>query len=75
MKHKEEKYLRLETELRHLLESLAILLSTPVRFVESQEASIKEKVRDVINELKEKSLVSLFEELFPNIKCIYIIKH
>ncbi|BES94406.1 coiled-coil domain containing 170 [Nesidiocoris tenuis] len=52
---KEEKALRLETELKHLLESLAILLSTPVRFVEAHESSIKEKVRDLINEAKDKS--------------------
>ncbi|KAK9507669.1 hypothetical protein O3M35_007475 [Rhynocoris fuscipes] len=56
LKQKEDKSMRLETELRHLLESLAILLSTPVRFVESNEISIKEKVRDLINEAKEKSL-------------------
>lgn len=51
--------MRLETELRHLLESLAIQLSTPIRFVESNEVSIKDKVRDLINEAKEKSLVGI----------------
>ncbi|XP_014254516.1 coiled-coil domain-containing protein 170 isoform X2 [Cimex lectularius] len=56
LKLKEEKGLRLETELRHLLESLAILLSSPVRFVESTEISIKDKIRDLINEAKDKSM-------------------
>ncbi|XP_073990319.1 coiled-coil domain-containing protein 170 isoform X2 [Rhodnius prolixus] len=56
LKQKEDKSMRLETELRHLLESLAIQLSTPIRFVESNEVSIKDKVRDLINEAKEKSL-------------------
>ncbi|KAF6210174.1 hypothetical protein GE061_013276 [Apolygus lucorum] len=55
LRSREEKALRLETELKHLLESLAILLSSPVRFVESNECSIKEKVRDLLNEAKDKS--------------------
>ncbi|CAH1407639.1 unnamed protein product [Nezara viridula] len=56
LKDKEEKSLRLDTELRHLLESLAILLSSPVRFVESNELSIKERIRDLLSDAKDKSM-------------------
>ncbi|XP_014283811.1 coiled-coil domain-containing protein 170 isoform X2 [Halyomorpha halys] len=56
LKDKEERSLRLDTELRHLLESLAILLSSPVRFVESNELSIKERIRDLLSDAKDKSM-------------------
>lgn len=54
---KDEKHQRLQNELRHLLESLAILLSSPTRFVESLESSIKERIREVLQDNKEKSVV------------------
>lgn len=57
MKNREEKEQRLQTELRHLLESLAILLSTPSRFVESHENVIKDRIREILAESKDQALV------------------
>ncbi|XP_021937804.1 coiled-coil domain-containing protein 170 isoform X2 [Zootermopsis nevadensis] len=54
VKLKEEKLQRLQNELRHLLESLAIQLSSPVKFVETQEGSIQERLREVIQENKDR---------------------
>ncbi|GFG36972.1 hypothetical protein Cfor_05393, partial [Coptotermes formosanus] len=54
LKLKEEKLQRLQNELRHMLESLAIQLSSPVRFVETQEGSIRERVREVMQENKDR---------------------
>lgn len=54
---REEKIQRLQNENRHLLESLSILLSTPTRFVESVEASIKDRIREIITENKDKTAV------------------
>ncbi|XP_068907810.1 coiled-coil domain-containing protein 170 isoform X2 [Tenebrio molitor] len=54
LKIREEKIQRLQSENRHTLESLAILLSTPSRFVESLEATIKDRIRDILNDNKEK---------------------
>lgn len=59
MKLREEKIQRLQNENRHLLESLAILLSTPTRFVESVEASIKDRIREIITENKDKAAVGV----------------
>ncbi|XP_054261077.1 coiled-coil domain-containing protein 170-like isoform X2 [Macrosteles quadrilineatus] len=55
LKQREEKGQRLQNELRHLLESLAILLSTPCRFVESQECAVKDRIRELLNDNKDKS--------------------
>ncbi|XP_023723105.1 coiled-coil domain-containing protein 170 isoform X3 [Cryptotermes secundus] len=54
LKLKEEKLQRLQNELRHLLESLAIQLSSPARFVDTQEGSIKERLREIIQENKDR---------------------
>lgn len=64
LKEKEERCLRLDTELRHLLESLAIMLSTPVRFVDSSELSIKERIRDLLSDAKDKSTVTKLNIFF-----------
>ncbi|KAI4496530.1 hypothetical protein M0804_000340 [Polistes exclamans] len=56
LKNREEKEQRLQTELRHLLESLAILLSTPSRFVESHENAIKDRIREILDESKDQAL-------------------
>lgn len=58
LKQREEKGQRLQNELRHLLESLAIMLSTPCRFVESHECSVKERIRELLNDNKDKTSVS-----------------
>lgn len=47
----------MQNELRHLLESLAIQLSSPVRFVETQEGSIRERLREVLQENKDRLMV------------------
>lgn len=57
LKLKEEKLQRLQNELRHLLESLAIQLSSPARFVDTQEGSIKERLREVVQENKDRLTV------------------
>lgn len=43
--------------MRHLLETLAINTSTPVRFVESTEEAVKNRIRELVQESKEKCLV------------------
>ncbi|XP_057336731.1 coiled-coil domain-containing protein 170 isoform X2 [Microplitis mediator] len=53
LKNREEKLSRVQNEMRHLLESLAILVSTPNRFVESHENSIKDRIREIIAENKD----------------------
>ncbi|KAG8286374.1 hypothetical protein J6590_061594 [Homalodisca vitripennis] len=55
LKQREEKGQRLQNELRHLLESLAIMLSTPCRFVESQECAVKDRIRELLSDNKDKS--------------------
>jgi ElaB/YqjD/DUF883 family membrane-anchored ribosome-binding protein len=57
LKLKEDKLQRLQNELRHLLESLAIQLSSPARFVDTQEGSIKERLREVMQENKDRLTV------------------
>ncbi|XP_076239449.1 coiled-coil domain-containing protein 170 [Calliopsis andreniformis] len=56
LKHREEKAQRVQNELRHLLESLAILVSGPNRFVESHENAIKDRVREILAENKDQAL-------------------
>nr|XP_012232065.1 PREDICTED: coiled-coil domain-containing protein 170 [Linepithema humile] len=56
LKAREEKTQRVQNELRHLLESVAILISTPNRFVESHENAIKDRIREVLADSKDQSL-------------------
>ncbi|XP_019699519.2 coiled-coil domain-containing protein 170 isoform X2 [Harpegnathos saltator] len=56
LKAREEKTQRLQNELRHLLESLAILVSTPSRFVESHENAVKDRVREILADHKDQAL-------------------
>lgn len=48
----------MQSEQKHLLESLAIQLSTPTRFVDSIEIAIKEKIHEILSDNKEKTAVS-----------------
>ena len=57
LKHREEKAQRVQSQLRHLLESLAILVSGPNRFVESHENAIKDRIREILAENKDQALV------------------
>jgi hypothetical protein len=57
LKAREEKTQRVQNELRHLLESVAILISTPNRFVESHENAIKDRIREILADSKDQSLV------------------
>ncbi|KAK2576999.1 hypothetical protein KPH14_011961 [Odynerus spinipes] len=56
LKNREEKEQRFQTELRHLLESFAILISTSNRFVESHENAIKDRIREILAENKDQVL-------------------
>ncbi|XP_076297051.1 coiled-coil domain-containing protein 170 [Lasioglossum baleicum] len=56
LKHRDEKMQRAQHETRHLLESLAILVSGPNRFVESHENAIKDRVREILAENKDQAL-------------------
>lgn len=42
------------------MESLAVLLSTPARFVESVEGSIKDRIRELMGENREKTGVNYY---------------
>ncbi|XP_012342212.1 coiled-coil domain-containing protein 170 isoform X2 [Apis florea] len=53
---REEKCQRLQTELRHFLESLAVLVSGPNRFVESHENAIKDRIKEILAENKDQAL-------------------
>ncbi|XP_006611826.1 coiled-coil domain-containing protein 170 [Apis dorsata] len=53
---REEKCQRLQTEFRHFLESLAMVVSGPNRFIESQENAIKDRVREILAENKDQAL-------------------
>lgn len=54
---KEEKLQRLQADHKHTLESVAIILSTPSRFVDSLEATIKDRIHEILTENQEKSAV------------------
>ncbi|XP_024871816.1 coiled-coil domain-containing protein 170 isoform X2 [Temnothorax curvispinosus] len=56
LKAREEKTQRVQNEFRHLLESVAILVSTPSRFVESHENAIKDRIREILADNKDQSL-------------------
>ncbi|XP_015108926.1 coiled-coil domain-containing protein 170 [Diachasma alloeum] len=56
LKNREEKAQRAQNEMRHFLESLAILLSTPSRFVESHENAVKDRIREILADAKDQAL-------------------
>ncbi|CAB3378946.1 Hypothetical predicted protein [Cloeon dipterum] len=56
VKSREEKASRSQCELRRVLEGLAVQLSSPARFVEAQEESIRERIRELQHECKERSI-------------------
>ncbi|XP_018366794.1 PREDICTED: coiled-coil domain-containing protein 170 [Trachymyrmex cornetzi] len=56
LKVREEKTQRVQNEFRHLLESVAILISTPNRFVESHENAIKDRIREILADNKDQLL-------------------
>jgi hypothetical protein len=58
VKCREEKATRSQCELRRVLEGLAVQLSSPARFVDAQEESIRERIRELQHECKERSVVS-----------------
>ncbi|CAH1160270.1 unnamed protein product [Phaedon cochleariae] len=55
LKIKEEKIQRLHADYKHTLESLAIMLSTPSRFVDSLEEVIKDRIHEILDDNKDKS--------------------
>ncbi|KAK9305029.1 hypothetical protein QLX08_003731 [Tetragonisca angustula] len=54
---RDEKCQRVQAELRHLLESLAMLVSGPNRFIESHENVIKDRIREILAENKDQALM------------------
>ncbi|XP_028032532.1 coiled-coil domain-containing protein 170 isoform X2 [Bombyx mandarina] len=56
LRHRDEKYQRLHAEFRNTMESFAILLSLPTRFVEAHESTIKERIREILSESKDKTV-------------------
>ncbi|XP_032515440.2 coiled-coil domain-containing protein 170 isoform X3 [Danaus plexippus] len=65
LRHRDEKYQRLQTEFRNTMESIAILLSLPTRFVEAHESTIKDRIREILSENKDRTaqLEALREKL------------
>nr|CAI5855774.1 unnamed protein product [Callosobruchus analis] len=55
LKAKDEKIQRLQADNKHTLESLAIILSTPSRYVDSIETSLKDRIHEILDENKEKT--------------------
>ncbi|XP_041981993.1 coiled-coil domain-containing protein 170 [Aricia agestis] len=56
LRHRDEKHQRLQAEFRNTLESIAILLSLPTRFVDAHETTIKDRIREILSDNKDKSL-------------------
>lgn len=56
LRHRDEKHQRLQAEFRNTMESIAILLSLPTRFVEAHESTIKDRIREILSENKDKSV-------------------
>ncbi|XP_063361925.1 coiled-coil domain-containing protein 170 isoform X3 [Cydia amplana] len=56
LRHRDEKYQRLQTEFRNTMESIAILLSLPTRFVEAHESTIKDRIREILSDNKDKTV-------------------
>lgn len=46
------------------MESIAILLSLPTRFVEAHETTIKDRIREILSDNKDKSVVSILVDTF-----------
>ncbi|XP_065158638.1 coiled-coil domain-containing protein 170 isoform X2 [Atheta coriaria] len=55
LKGRDDRVARLQHDYRHMLESLSILLSSPSRFIEGLETCIKDRIRELIADSKEKS--------------------
>nr|XP_031845518.1 coiled-coil domain-containing protein 170 isoform X4 [Nomia melanderi]XP_031845519.1 coiled-coil domain-containing protein 170 isoform X4 [Nomia melanderi] len=55
-KQREEKLQRAQNDTRRILETLAVLLGGPNRFVESHENAIKDRVREILAENKDQAL-------------------
>lgn len=49
---------RLHGEYRHLIESFSALVSGPTKFIEHNENCIKDRIREIMHENKDKSAVS-----------------
>ncbi len=62
LKQKDDKIQEVQNELIHLLETLAIITSTPTHFVEPQAMTIRERVKEIVHEIKEKSVVRFWDE-------------
>lgn len=60
LRHRDEKYQRLHAEFRNTMESIAILLSLPTRFVEAHETTIKDRIREILSDNKDKTVVSRY---------------
>lgn len=58
LRHRDEKYQRIQAEFRNTMESIAILLSLPTRFVEAHESTIKDRIREILSDNKDKTVVS-----------------
>ncbi|KAM3964083.1 LOW QUALITY PROTEIN: coiled-coil domain-containing protein 170 [Aphomia sociella] len=56
LRHREEKYQRMQTEFRNTMESIAILLSLPTRFIEAHESTIKDRIREILSENKDRAV-------------------
>ncbi|XP_044733617.1 coiled-coil domain-containing protein 170 [Chrysoperla carnea] len=65
LKSREEKCKHLHHEIRHLIEALAGIISSSGRYVEATDASIKDRLREILNENKDKTahIESLKEKL------------
>ncbi|KAK4886864.1 hypothetical protein RN001_003135 [Aquatica leii] len=55
LKLQEERHQHLHQEHRSFLESTALLLSTPTRFIDSLDEAIKDRIRDILADNREKS--------------------
>ncbi|KAF4520603.1 hypothetical protein B566_EDAN006014 [Ephemera danica] len=51
----EERATRLQAELRRLLEGLAVQVGTPARFVEATEEGVRERIREILQDLRDRS--------------------
>lgn len=70
LKGRDDRVARLQHDYRHMLESLSILLSSPSRFIEGLETCIKDRIRELIADSKEKSAVILLILCLKNLKLI-----
>ncbi|CAG9860773.1 unnamed protein product [Phyllotreta striolata] len=55
VKSKDEKLQRLAIDHKHALETIAIVLSTPSRYVDSSETTIKDRIHEILHENNEKT--------------------